>query len=208
MRRAIAHAATGVQSLAYVLGAGVIALAVGVAATPLDTRGAVRWAYELFGPTFLVLFVALVIAAVFSWAKLKAEPPATPARAFWLTSGLQAANGIVALALAFTLLGISLGIAALAEQDLNPTTIRGVIRELTQNFSLAFMTTVVGLPAGEFLRALLILTEARANAAAAAATHTATPEASAGEPAPAVSRQEPESVGVASSPVLAMEKPS
>ena len=58
-------------------------------------------------------------------------------------------------------LGISLGIGSLAGQDLTPDTIQSVIRTMTANFSLAFMTTVIGLPVSALLRSLLIVTDAR-----------------------------------------------
>tara|TARA_B100000683_G_scaffold220295_1_gene217084 strand:- start:1019 stop:1255 length:237 start_codon:yes stop_codon:yes gene_type:complete len=76
---------------------------------------------------------------------------------------MQTANGVTTLALTFTLLGISLGIGGLAEQNLTPETVQTVIRDLTANFSLAFMTTVVGLPMSAILRALLVVSHNRAN---------------------------------------------
>ena len=82
----------------------------------------------------------------------------------WLVAGIQAANGVATLALTYTLLGISLGIGSLAGQELTPDTIQGVIKVLTENFSLAFMTTVVGLPTSALLRSLLLVTDARINA--------------------------------------------
>lgn len=71
------------------------------------------------------------------------------------------ANGVTTLALTFTLLGISLGIGSLAGQELNPDTVPVIIREMTANFSLAFMTTVVGLPVSAVLRSLIVVTHAR-----------------------------------------------
>jgi hypothetical protein len=68
---------------------------------------------------------------------------------------------VTTLALTFTLLGISLGIGTLAGQELTPETIQPVIRKMTANFSLAFMTTVVGLPISALLRSLIIVTHAR-----------------------------------------------
>ena len=78
-------------------------------------------------------------------------------RDYWFAVGMQAANGVTTLALTFTLLGISLGIGSLAGQTLTPETVQTVIRDLTANFSLAFMTTVVGLPVSAGLRALLVI---------------------------------------------------
>lgn len=78
---------------------------------------------------------------------------------------MQASNGITTLALTYTLFGISLGIGTLSEATLTPDTIHEVIRALTANFSLAFMTTVVGLPVSALLRSLLAVTHARIEAA-------------------------------------------
>jgi len=61
------------------------------------------------------------------------------------------------LALTYTLLGISLGIGGLAEQTLTPDTVQEVIRSLTAKFSLAFLTTVIGLPTAALLRAILMV---------------------------------------------------
>jgi len=76
---------------------------------------------------------------------------------FWQSVALQAAGAVTSLALTFTLLGISLGIGSLAGQPLTPDTVQDVIQELTANFSLAFMTTVVGLPSATLLRAVAVI---------------------------------------------------
>jgi hypothetical protein len=74
-----------------------------------------------------------------------------------MLSGLQACNGIATIALTFTLLGISLGIGSLSHGGLTPETINDIIAELTNYFSMAFMTSVIGLPLSAVLRTLLIL---------------------------------------------------
>ena len=79
----------------------------------------------------------------------------------WLEAGLQAANGVTTLALTYTLLGISLGVGSMAENELSPDTIQTVVRNLTAQFSMAFLTTVVGLPLSAVLRTLLLVTHAR-----------------------------------------------
>jgi hypothetical protein len=76
---------------------------------------------------------------------------------FWLITGVQLAGGVATLALTYTLFGISLGIGSLAGQGLTPETVQGVIRDLTASFSLAFMTTVVGLPLSAVLRTTLVV---------------------------------------------------
>jgi hypothetical protein len=76
-------------------------------------------------------------------------------------AAMHAANGVATLALTYTLLGISLGIGQLAHEELTPATVQVVIRGLTEQFSLAFLTTIVGLPTAAVLRALIEVTRAR-----------------------------------------------
>ena len=85
-------------------------------------------------------------------------------RKLWMEVGQHAANGTATLALTYTLLGISLGISTLADQELNTNTVQKIIGGLTEHFSLAFMTTVVGLPVSAVLRALISITEAKLEA--------------------------------------------
>ena len=82
-------------------------------------------------------------------------------RRVWFEAGMHTSSGIAILALTFTLIGFSLGVGTLAEQELTPSTVQGVIAELSAHFSLAFMTTVVGLPTSAVMRALISITEAR-----------------------------------------------
>ncbi len=161
--RALAYTLhTGSQAMSYVLGGSVLALAVAVAATAMSPAEIVAWAQDMFGHAFLVLLGALVVTAVYAWVRLLRQP----GNPVWLEAGLQAANGVTTLALTFTLLGITLGIGTLAEQELNPQTVQDIVQDLTARFSLAFMTTVVGLPLSAVLRTLLMVTDAhhRANA--------------------------------------------
>ena len=77
---------------------------------------------------------------------------------------MQAASCIATLALTCTLLGISLGIGALAETPLTPDTVTQVISALTDRFSMAFMTTVVGLPVSALIRSAVLILSARGHA--------------------------------------------
>ena len=74
---------------------------------------------------------------------------------------MHAANGVATLGLTYTLLGISLGIAALSQQQLTPHTVQDVIAQLTRHFSMAFLTSVVGVPTAAALRAMIMVTETR-----------------------------------------------
>lgn len=164
MRNALTIAETSSKSLSFVLGAVVVGLAIAVGATSLGPEAIARWTLEVFGVTFLSLFALLTFAAVFCWSKLGQERAHPATRASWLESGLHAANGVSTLALTYTLLGISLGIGTLSDQELNPSTVQSIIGQLTEHFSLAFMTTVVGLPSSAALRALLLITDTRIEA--------------------------------------------
>ena len=104
---------------------------------------------DMLGGSFLLLLSALVVTALFCCVRLvdsaRHEQPDLE-RQKWLQAGLQACNGIATLALTFTLLGISLGIGQLSNSSLTPDSIDKVIATLTDDFSMAFLTSVIGLP--------------------------------------------------------------
>ncbi len=102
----------------------------------------------------------LILATLYCWQRLLARDLTPQQRLAWHEAGLHAANGIATLALTYTLFGISLGIGELAGQSLTPDTVQDIIRGLTERFSLAFMTTVIGLPISALLRALLSISAA------------------------------------------------
>lgn len=145
---------TGMRSLSYVLGGVVLALTGAVALTSWQAGQIAAWALDVFGISFVVMLTALILATVFSALRMAAARD-KGTQNLWHETGQHAANGVATLALTYTLLGISLGIGSLAEQDLNPETVNTVIRGLTEHFSLAFLTTVVGLPTAAVLRALV-----------------------------------------------------
>lgn len=152
MRRALHMADSGSRALSYLLGALSIALAAGVFATSMAPAAIANWTLEVFGLSFVVLFSTLVFICLFAWVRMGQF---VERKGFWLEVGLHGANGVSTLALTYTLLGISLGIGTLAHQELTPDTVQPIIRDLTKHFSLAFLTTVVGLPSAAVLRALL-----------------------------------------------------
>lgn len=151
---------TGSRAVSYLLGGIAIVLAMAALITSATASEITAWAREVLGWTFVAMLGTLVFVALFSWARMVSDHRDRDGNV-WLEIGIQAANGVTTLALTYTLLGISLGIGSLAGQDLTPDTIQGVIRSMTANFSLAFMTTVVGLPVSAVLRSLLVVTHAR-----------------------------------------------
>ncbi len=149
------------QATSYLLGGLVVALALTVFATSLSLAEIADWAWNILGLTFAVLLGSLVFVTLLCWVKMNHLRDGMGAYQAWLTAGVQAANGVATLALTYTLLGISLGIGGLAGKELTPDTVQLVIQGLTENFSMAFMTTVVGLPLSALLRSLILVTDAR-----------------------------------------------
>lgn len=145
------------RTLAYGLGGGVVTLAIAMMMTSMSAETILEWLRNTLGVSFLCIVVALVIVSIVSWVNLLRRGPTEDV---WLEAGLNAASGIATVALTFTLLGISLGIGSLANQALTPDTVQAVIRDLTAEFSLAFLTSVIGLPLSTLLRAMLLVTHA------------------------------------------------
>ena len=147
------------RAMSYMMGALAVALAVTVLMTSNSVTDIAAWAREVLGWSFVVLLASLIFLALYSWVRMLQLKEGGDE--VWFEAGVQAANGVTTLALTFTLLGISLGIGTLAGQELTPETIQPVIRKMTANFSLAFMTTVVGLPISALLRSLIVVTHAK-----------------------------------------------
>jgi hypothetical protein len=145
------------STIGMIIGAVAIIFAIISLLTNMQVSDIVAWMGKYFGITFSVLFASLLLVSVYAIIKVSQEPSS----AFWAQVGVQAANGISTLALTFTLLGISLGIGALAEQSLTPENVNTIISLLTTQFSMAFMTTVVGLPASTAVRAWLAILMAK-----------------------------------------------
>ena len=146
------------RSANYVFGGAVIALAIAVAISAVGPMDVLSWLHGTVGMAFILLFSVLAIVTIFCWTNILTRSVHTE---FWLEAGLHAASGIATAALTFTLLGISLGIGVLAEQTLTPESVQPFISDLTHRFSLAFFTTVIGLPVSAALRALLLITYAQ-----------------------------------------------
>ena len=161
MSRAMRALDSASQAASYMLGGIVVVLALIVMATSTSVTDITAWAWDVLGLAFSGLLGGLVFTSLFCWVQINRAPAGAPDENVWLTAGVQAANGIATLALTYTLLGISLGIGTLAGQPLTPQTVQEVIRGLTENFSLAFMTSVIGLPTAAVLRSLLLVTHAR-----------------------------------------------
>jgi len=141
------------NAIGIFFGTGIILLAVASYLTQMPVLDLVNWLQNVFSWSFVIIFSGLFSMAVVAGASIKADKN----NDFLYEAGLQAANGISTLALTFTLLGISLGIGTLSDQPLTPSSVNSIIGELTKQFSMAFMTTVVGLPSSAILRAWVSL---------------------------------------------------
>ena len=144
-----------------VLGGLAIAAAALALFASVDLSRAAAWTFDVLGVGFVALLAALVFATAFCVVRVHECDDDRDLRDHWFAVGTQAANGVATLALTYTLFGISLGIGSLAGQGLTPETVEGVIRNLTASFSLAFMTTVIGLPLSALLRAALVVVHGR-----------------------------------------------
>ena len=155
---------SGSRGLSFFLGILTIGLAVVILTTGTTLDTLTEWALRMFGISFLILLSVIILIVFFCWVRMLETGLVVAQRAVWSEAGQHAANAAATLALTYTLLGISLGVRTLADQELNTDTVQKVISALTEHFSLAFMTTVVGLPTAAVLRALISITDVRLRA--------------------------------------------
>ena len=139
------------STIAILFGGGIIVMALASYITELPLDALLKWLNRMFSVSFIVIFSLLIALGGYAIYQLKQGEKL----GYWHEVGQQAGNGIATLSLTFTLLGISLGIGTLAEQALTPENVQEIISGLTRQFSMAFMTTVVGLPAATIIRALV-----------------------------------------------------
>ena len=164
------------KALSLFLGLIVIIISLTSLTTGMAPPQILGWGLEMLGSIFLLLLSALVITAMFCCVRLidsAYHRSSELERQKWLQAGLQTCNGIATLALTFTLLGISLGIGQLSNSSLTPDSIDKVIASLTDDFSMAFLTSVIGLPLSVILRTVLIILNASLALGGSPATGTA-----------------------------------
>ena len=133
------------------VGIAIISLALVSYFTELPVSDLFSWIEKFFSSVFIVIYSVLVALGIYAITQLTQHKYAN----YWQEVGQQAGNAIATLALTFTLLGISLGIGTLAEQPLSPENVQMMVSGLTKQFSMAFMTTVIGLPTATIIRALI-----------------------------------------------------
>ena len=134
----------GSRTTSYTLGALILITAAIVAWSGMSVPALADWVLEMFGISFLILLSALIFIVILCWSQMLLASKKNKEGRVWLETGQHAANAISTLALTYTLLGISLGIGPL-NQELRPRPFK-LLFGFNRAFSLAFMTTVVGLP--------------------------------------------------------------
>jgi len=143
------------QAISIFLGGIVLTLFVYVGYSDTNPSFIFEWLISTLGYSFLIITAFLTFMAIISIINI--NNCENRRRKFWFESGLQVSNLISTLALTYTLLGISLGIGELSSSKLDIDTINQTISKLTQQFSMAFMTSVIGLPLSGLLRSILII---------------------------------------------------
>ena len=143
------------QAISIFLGGIVLILLLYVGYSDANPYFVFEWLVSTLGYSFLIITTFLTLIAIISIINI--NNCESRRRKFWFETGLQVSNLISTLALTYTLLGISLGIGELSSSKLDIHTINETISRLTQQFSMAFMTSVIGLPLSGLLRSILII---------------------------------------------------
>jgi len=117
-----------------------------------------HWIIQMLSWSFIFLLASLVTACMFCVFKIMGLSAEDGQHiSYWQQIGLQSSSAIATLALTYTLLGISMGIGSLSGQEMSAETVNQIISDLTRQFSMAFMTSVVGLPLSAAFRTILIV---------------------------------------------------
>ena len=143
------------QAISVFLGCILISLVFFVYLTENEPFEVFNMATSILGSTFILLISLLTffsIICITNVINLNFNE-----KKLWFETGIQLSNLISTIALTYTLLGISLGIGELSSSKLDVDTINETISKLTEQFSMAFMTSVVGLPLSGVLRSALII---------------------------------------------------
>ena len=143
------------QVLSFFLGILVLVLGTYVILTGNHPSALIKWSLSILGLSFVICLLLLVFLSLFCIFQLQTSK--IKLHQFWLETGMQLSNGISTLALTYTLLGISLGIGELSMSKLDISSINQTIGNLTNKFSMAFLTSVIGLPLSAFLKSVLII---------------------------------------------------
>ena len=159
MGNIIAIAGSGSKRISLILGAGVLIAAVASALMGMELREIADWAREVFSVTFMVILGIMLAGFAYCMVRMVERRTIGLNGDVWFDAASHRAGGVATVALTYTLLGISLGIGTLDGQEVNAETVQSIIGELTCHVSLAFMTTVIGLPVYAALRDIIHITD-------------------------------------------------
>ena len=143
------------QAISVFLGCILISLVFFVCLTENEPFEVFNMATSILGSTFILLISLLTFFSIICITNVITLN--FYEKKLWFETGIQLSNLISTIALTYTLLGISLGIGELSSSKLDVDTINETISKLTEQFSMAFMTSVVGLPLSGILRSILII---------------------------------------------------
>lgn len=143
------------QAISILLGTLIIILLTYVLTTNNDPSFIFNWLISVLGNTFIAFLLFLSITSIICIINVCSVEESK--KKLWFESGLQLSNLIATIALTYTLLGISLGIGELSASKLDVGTINQTISKLTNQFSMAFITSVIGLPLSGILRSILVI---------------------------------------------------
>ena len=143
------------QAISLLFGTLIVILLIYVLTTNNDPAFIFNWLISVLGNTFIVFLLFLSITSIICIINVCGVEASN--KKLWFESGLQLSNLIATIALTYTLLGISLGIGELSTSKLDVGTINQTISRLTNQFSMAFMTSVIGLPLSGILRSILVI---------------------------------------------------
>ena len=132
------------QSISWFIGSVAIMFFIYMMVTGQNPDILINWGVSTLGLLFIIIFITQLILTLFCLVQLNQTKIQN--RRYWFEFGLQVSNSISTIALTFTLFGISMGIGELSTSNLDISTINKTISKLTEQFSMAFMTSVVGLP--------------------------------------------------------------
>ena len=94
MRGTVDWLSSASQATSYLLGGLVVALALAAYATSMSLTEIATWAQNVLGVTFTLLLGALVFVTLLAWVKITQLRQDDDTYQAWLTTGVQAANGV------------------------------------------------------------------------------------------------------------------
>lgn len=143
------------QSLSWFLGLTVLTFFAYMFISGDDPKSLMKWSFSTLGTLFILILTSQIFLSIFCIVKLNNSLMIF--KRYWFEFGVQVSNSISTIALTFTLFGISVGIGGISSSNLDISTINQTIGNLTKSFSMAFMTSVIGLPVAAILKSILVI---------------------------------------------------